>query len=85
MNGKKIPGKTPISNLKVSTKDISVIDIKKAGYANASKKVELEPQETRTVMFQLSATAAAKPASKVDAKAAALKKARDLSNKKKRR
>jgi hypothetical protein len=53
MNGKKIPGKTPISNVKVGTNETAVIELQKAGYTKASKKVDLTPQETRTVMFQL--------------------------------
>ncbi|MEZ4845793.1 MAG: PEGA domain-containing protein [Bdellovibrionota bacterium] len=82
MNGKKMAGKTPISNLKVSTKQIAVIDIKKSGYTNASKSIELTPQETRTVMFQLAppkTPVKKKALTPTEAKAAALAKARALS------
>lgn len=64
MNGKKIAKKTPLNNVKVGTKGPLLIEVQKAGYQKASKMMDLEPKETRTVMFQLVANKAKTPAKK---------------------
>lgn len=53
VNGKKMSKKTPVDNLKITTMYATQIEVQKAGYQKATKAMNLEPKETRTVMFQL--------------------------------
>ena len=53
INGKKVSSKTPIDRMKVASEKSLTIDVEKKGYKKVSKKVELDSQETLTVLFQL--------------------------------
>ncbi len=62
INGKEQKQTTPIDNIKVSSLKLTKVEVSKAGFQKASKKVELRPQQSRTTMFNL--TAIGKPKKK---------------------